>query len=143
MKKDYISGVFNRFHLINLSFGIFTVSAALTFNKFYLEYRFSRVLAMERVSPRNLISLSYVIYSAIVISISFFSINLYQLFNGNPKNPIGILTILILSSSILGCFASRLKIRLYFYQFLQQLYYSSAFLHWLTRKNQKGRIMPY
>ena len=128
---------------MNLSLGIFTVSAALTFNKFYLEYRFSRVLAMERVSPRNLISLSYVIISAIVIAISFCIMFIHQILNGNPENPIEGVAIIMFSSFILGCFASRLKIRLYFYHYLQQLFYSSPLLQWLARTTQKGRIMPY
>ena len=134
-------GIWLRFHILNLSIAVCTMFAALTFNKLYLERKFSRVLIMERDFPKNLISFGYIIKSSIVFVLDTLIVIFFQLYE-DQQLPAGCCSYIIFISIIMGCFGFKLKIRNFFFHYLQQMYHSSPLFQWLIRKTQRGRIMP-
>ena len=128
-------------HLLHLFFAILTILVSLTFNKFYLQYKFARVLAMERESPKNLISFSYILKSALVLVIICIVVIVFQL-TENQLVPVGACSYIILISIVMGCFANKQNIKIYFWHYLVQVYYSNSFLLYMPQMLQRGRVMP-
>ena len=120
---------------------ILATFAAMAFNRVYLEYKFSKVFAMERDSPINLISLFYVMISSFVFALVCVIVLIFQL-SEDQFVPVGACSFVIFASAVMGYIASKKNIRLYFRHYLQKVYYSNYSLQYLYMKSQRGIVKP-
>ena len=126
--------------------------SAMIFNKIYLKTRFAEVLQMEGDGPNNLINFSFFISCAVVFVLNCILIICLRS-QGDFNVPVGACFYMFITSVLLGSFAIKANIKLYFFHYIQRVYHSSPVLQYLldlTTKFQRGckwilhrgRVMP-